>query len=103
MGIPHSGTQGWWRAGAEQKALAQLVFDCSWCVQDVQAGRGKPRNFTKGIPTSAQCTTSAYCSPVLIVFVAVADRNENRRTYEIRGQSDREGQGVAGATCFCRA
>ena len=33
----------------------------------------------------------------------VADRNENRRLYEIRGQSDREGQGVAGATCFCRA
>ena len=78
MSLPHSGTQGWWRAGAEQKAQAQLVFDCSWCVQDVQAGCGKPRSFTKGIPPSAQCTTGAYCSSALIAFLGCLWQTEMR-------------------------
>ena len=35
-----------------------------------------------------------FISAHKVMFLAAADRNEHRRSYEIRGSSDTEGQGV---------
>ena len=82
-------------------ACVRLQPVCPRC----SSGKWQASELHKGHSTFSTMhnTCLLFISAHSVHRLPVADRNENRRLYEIRGQSDREGQGVAGATCFCRA